>query len=225
MQIIKKKKKEECPYCVNSKKHARRHNKDDSYVVCLPHRIIDWVCNNAYNQGNVDMRNPVSADKYCLLNNKDIYLKDGFGENIYLKSESIENIYLKNEFGEIPNFGEFSVIATSNPLYVAYPYTDKKVIKLFATVIANVREGEYKDRRFATIFSIDGEWGLLDYEDKLHKYIGYGNIYSLIDTCVYGRATIETKEKVPLYTQREKCEKCQQNDADIIEISLEPERA
>jgi hypothetical protein len=184
--------KKECPYCVKSKNHARRHGNDESYVVCLPHRVIEWVTGNAYNPRNVDMRNPTSADKYLISN--DVYLRDGFED--------------------IPKFGDFEVIASANPIYVNYPYYDKVVI-LFAVVIANIKDGEYRDRRFATIFRVDDkqgncQWGILDDEESyLHQYIGFGNIESLIDTCVYGRAQkSELDNDIVLFTQRDKCSEC-----------------
>jgi hypothetical protein len=185
--------KKECPYCVKSKKHAERHGNDASYVLCLPHRVRQWVCGNAYNEGNVSMRNPTSADKYLISN----------------------DLYSRDAFEHIPHFGDFVVIASANPLYVNYPYYDKVVI-LFAVVIANIKDGEYRDRRFATVFRVDdyegkSEWGILDDGDpSLHQYIGFGNIESRVDTCVYGRARkSEIDQDIVLFTQREKCLDCQ----------------
>ncbi len=201
----------ECPYCKKSKIHAIRHDNDNDaeYILCIPHRILDFYTKNQYNPGNVTCRNPASAEAYSLA-----YFKNG---NKVIISNILEYRKRNKYIVDRPEF-IFSVIAEAIPLLIYYEY--KYVYSIFyPCIIADVKDGEYTNRRFAVIFGIrdmilDDKyyWGVLEANiQNLFNYIGYNPIISLIDTCTYGDAKPnKCDDEVDLYSQRESCPDCEE---------------
>jgi len=190
--IEEKLEEDECSYCLRAKEHARVHGKDDLHVLCKAHRITKWYAKNAYNEGNVEWRNPLSADSY----------------------NDIQEINANPPI--LPQFN-FSVIAEMEGVIVEY---DDEMVFIKPVVLSDVIEGEYVNRRFAIMFAIfDGikekfKWGVLEKKvmDFIH-YIGLQNMRGIVDTCVFGKAIKNrVDDDIDYYTQRIMCDDCCSNE-------------
>lgn len=195
---------DECPYCIRAKRHSKRHKNDTDFVICLPHRVIRWLCDNAYNWGDQYMwRNPLSAHEYSLHYVLEPYTNTDF----YTNEESFTA-----PPPPLPQFA-FEIIAKMPPLRIKYPHKDQE-INLYPVVIADIVEGQYDNRRFAVIFSIKGKWGILFNKiEPLFNFIGFNNIEPCIDTCSWGKAKSSQIDKdLKFYKQRVKCSECQSDE-------------
>lgn len=227
--------KEVCPYCVRSQIHARRHKKRDpqrkrelKYTLCLPHRVLSWLSSNAYHGGNVGIRNPISTSKYQV-EAVEIPIPES-EENFLYAYTNIEESkphhqkylggLLYQFYSEPPQF-KFSVIAKGDIYIVRYPHTNTKkreeILLFRPSVIADVVEGEYENRRFAIIFGVweeekeDYEWGMLESNiSNFFHYIGYNSLTPMKDTCVWGKANPNPKPSsdIKYFSQRKSCEEC-----------------
>lgn len=192
-----------CPYCLKARLHAKRHGNSEAFVVCSAHRMLNWWTNNAYHPGNVSWRNPISAESYAI----PVFREEGIGCFSNLKKEEVKMFY------QVPPQFSFAVIAQIPPLLLKH---GEKVGIFYPSVIADVEDGEYENRRFSIIFGIWNEdeehyeWGLLEAQiNYIFSYLGYSELRPLIETCVYGSASKNVPDTVYYYEQRKICSECE----------------
>lgn len=119
-------------------------------------------------------------------------------KNIFKKRVQIyENIDLKIRIGKrVPIL---SGIAVKIKNFVFFP-----------VISAEIKDGEYEERKFQTFFrEIQSEtWGILN-DDFLVSFIGLSRLNNAVDTCVYQEASYKFYiEATNLFEQRDSCDEC-----------------
>ncbi len=175
-----------CKYCEASRLHAQRHARYDQHVLCNAHRTLQLL------NYRVEENNPFN---FCQKLRGLEYIEE---KNIFKKRVQIyENIFLNLRIGKrVPIL---SGIAVKIKNFVFFP-----------VISAEIKNGEYEERKFQTFFrEISSEkWGILD-DDFLVTFVGLSRLTDPVDTCVYQEASykfyIETNN---LFTQRDSCDEC-----------------
>jgi hypothetical protein len=188
---------------------------------------LRWLEVHSYHLCNEEGRNPTSAQKYGL-EEVSLEVREAPENHVLALTNAPYDRDLYEYYYYIHPHFVFEVIAQTLPIIVKYGpvrrhgsyniVDEQEVLIFFPSVIADVEEGEYVNRRFALIFGVwdedaeDYEWGMLPAGDcqLFLEYVGYSRLTAHAeDTCVHGRAEATLPEGAAKYfRQRKACEGC-----------------